>query len=94
MNIRTVKDFKVALRTGPYAWPGGYPLYFLCSDGEALSFTAARQNAKLIMQAVKHQDRTGGWLVEAMDINYEDTDLYCVHTNERIESAYGEENPS
>jgi len=36
MKINTVKDFGEALRNGPYAWPGGYPLFFITADGGAL----------------------------------------------------------
>jgi len=81
--------FKNALRAGPYAWPGGYPIYFIASDGEALSFDAARQNARQIIQAIRNHSRCG-WRVIATAINWEDADLYCAHTGERIQSAYGE----
>lgn len=90
MYINTVSDFRAAMRNGPYAWPGGYPCYFVCSDGEALSFAAAKENRRLIVEAIADRDKSSGWHVMGVDINYEDSALYCAHTNERIESAYGE----
>jgi hypothetical protein len=40
-NIQTLASVKRALRD-VYAWPGGYPLYIVMADGEALSIAAAR----------------------------------------------------
>jgi hypothetical protein len=91
MNIRTVFDFNKALAHGPYAWPGGYPLYFICADGEALSFKAAEAEAELIRDAIISEDMRSEWNVIGLDVNYEDGQLYCAHTNERIESAYAED---
>ena len=44
---------------------------------------------KLVAYATLFEQR-GGWRAAAVDINYEDTELYCAHTNKQIESAYGE----
>jgi hypothetical protein len=89
MNIRTISDFRQAMRNGPYAWPGGYPLYFITSDGAALSFEAAKENCRAILEAI-HNHLNDGWRVVACEINYEDADLFCDHTGERIPSAYAE----
>lgn len=93
MNIKHVFDFNKALEVGPYAWPGGYPHYFITSDCEALSFSAAQENAGLVRDAIITNDKHGGWKVIAMTINWEDETLTCSHTDERIESAYGEDRP-
>jgi hypothetical protein len=93
MLIKTLWDFNKVIHNpdGPYAWPGGYPCFFICSDGEALSWEAAEENAGLIRDALIADDRHSGWHVCAFEINWEDPDLYCSHTNERIESAYAED---
>jgi hypothetical protein len=75
----------------PYAWPGGYPRYFITSDGAALSYKAAESERRLIRRAIRTNDTGGGWCVVACDVNWEDAGLYCDHTNERIESAYAED---
>lgn len=90
MVIKTISDFRAAMRNGAYAWPGGYPLYFVMDDGEALSFKAAKENVRLILESIAYDCRDG-WRAVALDINWEDQDLVCAHTGERIESAYGDE---
>ncbi len=91
MKIKTVSDFRRAYRQGPYAWPGGYPLYFIASDGEAISFKSARENRRLILEAIAYADHGSGFRVMWMDVNWEDPELYCADTGERIPSAYAED---
>ena len=43
-----------------YAWPGGYPLYFVTSDGAALSFEAVLANWRNIVQAHFNNDKRAG----------------------------------
>ena len=90
MDINTTKDLKTAMRNGRFTWPGGYPLYFITSDGAALSFDAVRDNFKLCLYETKNGN-CGGWCIVACDINYEDSGLYCDHTGQRIQSAYGDD---
>jgi hypothetical protein len=90
MYINTISDFRKAVRNGPYAWPGGYPMFFLTSDGEALSYAAVKQERRNILEAIRDKSNNG-WRVVAVDINWEDPDLYCSHTSERIESAYADD---
>ena len=85
----TVENFRADL-AGPYAWPGGYPRYFIASDGEALSYDAAMNCAALIEAAIIDRD-SNGWRVIGCDVNWEDSELYCAHSNKRIESAYGDD---
>lgn len=89
MNIKNAKDLKQSLRNGPYAWPGGYPMYFITDDGAALSFDCVTENYKLVLDAVKHQ-YANGWCVVAIEINFEDCELVCSHSGKPIECAYGE----
>jgi hypothetical protein len=84
----TLAKIKTYLRQGPYAWPGGYPMYFVTSDGAALSFAAVRKEWRQIVQAHLWNDTRCGWHIAGADINWEDPYLYCDHTGERIESAY------
>ena len=90
--IATTAEFKAALRAGGYAWPGGYPMYFVLDDGGALSFEGARQNLREILYDMTHDIRgSGSWFVVGCEINYEDEDLVCEHTGAKIPSAYGED---
>ena len=83
-------EVKRQLRSGKYAWPGGYPLYFITADGAALSFEAVRAEWRNIVQAHLWNDSRSGWAIAGVDVNWEDTELYCDHTNAKIESAYGD----
>ena len=86
----TADQFAADLKE-PYAWPGGYPRYFVCSDGAAIAFKTAEQQRWQIRRAIRTNDTGGGWCVVACNVNWEDPDLYCDHTSERIESAYAED---
>ena len=85
--IRTMAEFKATLRAGAYAWPGGYQLYLICSDGGPLCFDCGWKQARNILSAIDRKDGSG-WRVLACDINFEDSELYCEHCNELIPAAY------
>jgi hypothetical protein len=84
----TLAKIKTLLRNGQYAWPGGYPLFFITADGAALSFAAVTKEWRNVVDAHLRSDRRCGWYIDACDVNYEDTELFCDHTGERIEAAY------
>ena len=88
-QIDNVAQLKATLRNGRFAWPGGYPLFFITSDGAALSFQSVLDNLPEIMSSIR-DDSNNGWRVIACDVNWEDTDLTDDHSGEMIESAYGE----
>jgi len=83
----TLQQIKEQLRNGKYAWPGGYPLYFVTIDGAALSFEAVRQEWHRVVYSYMH-NLHDGWQIAGVDINYEDCWLLCDHTNKPIECAY------
>ena len=94
VKINSIEDFDRYLSAGPWAWPGGYPLFFLLSDLEPLSFEAAVENADRIREGITEKDtnRWGGWNVIGIDVNWEDPALFCCHkTRLRIPSAYAED---
>jgi hypothetical protein len=86
----SISDFRRDIRA-PYAWPGGYPRFFITADGAALSFAAAKEMRRDILEAIAGPYQHDSWRVVACDINWEDSSLTCDHTGARIESAYGEE---
>lgn len=91
MEIKTVADLDDALERGPYAWPGGYPIYFITDDGGALAFKTVKDEYDLIRDAIEDDDTSGGWRVVDVDINWEDERLFDDHTGDLIESAYGDD---
>ena len=90
MYINSISDFRKAMRHGRYVWPGGYPVYFITDDGAAISFEGAKKARRDILESIRDRD-SRGYRVIAMDVNWEDSTLICDITNERIESAYGED---
>lgn len=90
MKITRCDQFNLALSQGPWTWPGSYPTYFLCSDGETLSFEAAVEMQAVIRDAIIAENDHDGWRVVGHNINWEST-LYCAHTGKRIPSACGED---
>ena len=73
-----------------YAWPGGYPLYLLCADGEVLCPDCARREWKLVAYATRHPGHDRQWEVVGVDIHWEGPPEHCAHCNSEIESAYGD----
>jgi hypothetical protein len=93
MKIETVRDLIRALRSGKYTSIGSYPTYFITRDGEALSHEAIKENIWQVARATRdcHKGRSPDlrqWAIYGIAVNWEDPDLYCAHTNKRIESAY------
>lgn len=89
-RVKSTADFKATLRNGQYAWPGGYQMFLITSDGAALCFECAKKEARPILSSIRDR-QNDGWRVVGCDINYEDADLYCDHCNKQIESAYGDD---
>jgi hypothetical protein len=74
------------LATHPYAWPGGYPLFGITSDGAAV----CRHCASSERASIGTTSGSDGWCLVAIDVNWENPELYCDHCSGRIESAYAE----
>lgn len=97
----TIQQLKAHFHKGkmqPWAWPGGYPLYAVTSDGAALCPTCITKNRAQIFRATHewHNREHGarvhcGWAIEGIDANWEDASLYCDNCSKRIESAYAED---
>ena len=91
-DMMSLQQVKALLRNGPYAWPGGYPMFFVCTDGEPMSFAAARQNWRQVVGAhlpAAWSDKSFG--IAAVLVNWEDPELRCCVNDERIPSAYSED---
>jgi len=69
-----------------YDWPGGYPIFYVTKDCGVLCPKCANENKELTKDIEDPQ-----WFIVDCDINYEDESLYCDNCNEKIESAYGED---
>jgi hypothetical protein len=90
-DITSNRELLATLRAGRFTDWGSYPLFFITADGAALSFDSVKENLREIIGAMRSNNRSGGWYIIACEVNYEDADLYCAHSGERIESAYAED---
>ena len=86
-NGATLPTYKSA--TGPrlirYAWPGGYPVFYINGENCVLCPDCAQESVD--------EYEPGMWvknLPKVYGVNWEDPDLFC-ECGERIESAYAEE---
>ena len=89
----TIQELKAHFHKGkmqPWAWPGGYPLYAITSDGAALCPSCVTKERAQIFRST-HEKSRDGWAIEGIDANWEDASLYCDHCSKRIESAYAED---
>jgi hypothetical protein len=89
------KSFEAAVKDWPpgaalvrkewekYAWPGGYPLFYMTTDGGCLCPTCANENVDLTLTDDPQ------WGIKLVDINWEDKGLFCDNCQKPIESAYG-----
>jgi hypothetical protein len=74
-----------------YAWPGGYPIFYLTADNGVMCPDCAngdRSSAPDLDPECPDDDQ---WRIIAAECNWEDPDLYCENCNNRIESAYAED---
>jgi hypothetical protein len=85
MNI---EDLDRALKEGPYTSIGSYPIYFMCWDGETLSYNSVKENYELVCEAIENKDKHSGWYVIGYGINWENEELIDADTGEKIECAY------
>ena len=86
-KIENANQFKATLRAGEFTFPGGYRLFFVTSDGAALSFSAALENFESILWSIKN-DVCDGWQVCGTGCTAEyqgvHPDVFCDHTGEEI----------
>lgn len=82
-------ELKNFIRSGGWAWPGGYPCALLMRDGESIDSQSARENYRLIREAMRSNDRRSDWFPEAVFVHWEGESIVCAHSGRLIESAYG-----
>lgn len=88
VSKESIKEF---VRSGGYAWPGGYPTVLIMMDGEVLDAKCARENYRQIRNTMRGNDRGDSWSPAGVDVHWEGSPLHCAHCNAEIPSAYGEE---
>lgn len=88
MKINNLETLKMVLRNGPYAWPGGYPLYLVDIEGDCYHIDCVRRIFRGVVADTKY--RNGGYIMTNVEVNWENTAMWCYECHEIIDSAYGE----
>ena len=92
MTTYTYHDLIRDARQGSFTSVGSYPIFFLAKDGETICPKCVRANLMLCARATASRVGYGSdWAIVGCDANWEDASMFCAHCNNRIESAYAEE---
>ena len=88
MLIHNLSDLVKSFDNAPAAWPGGYPTYYVTADGGTLSYEAVVDNIEEVIFSIENPEFGDDWRIIGLDVNYEDSSLYCDHTYNLIPKAY------
>lgn len=76
-----------------FAWPGGYPIYYLMADGGVLCPDCINREIlivdgerKDVENGERHPDKQ--WHCVGYDVNFEDVNCKCDHCYKFIDPAY------
>lgn len=72
-----------------YAWPGGYPMVYLTSDGATLCPDCVNKEIDRVDAELRHPEHHDQFRVISADVHWEGEPLVCDHCNKEIASAYG-----
>lgn len=92
MNITNTKELREAVRS-PFAWPGGYPVYVVLSDGEMLCHACSRTEYREMSRALRDPALThSGWRPVGAEVLWEESEdsgpELCAHCGDPLETAY------
>lgn len=95
MLIETKKDLAKAYRQGPYAFPGGYPVYLLMTDGCFLCWECFKNEYRNIWEGTLDPAFRTGWKPDSLQVLWEHdtsdnelTPTYCDHCSKELDAAY------
>ena len=84
-RIENTIQLRAALRN-PYAWPGGYELFFITSDGALLCHDCVRKHYRSVSDSIRH-NLSDGWRVVGITLDNElEQDESCAQCNKQIHS--------
>ena len=72
-----------------YAWPGGYSVLAIMSDGDVLCPDCVRENLRIIAESTAGDFRDG-WAFAAADVHWEGPSEFCAHCGKELPSEYGD----
>lgn len=90
MTAYSWRDLARDLREGPFTSLGSYPKFFLGEDGATVSFAAVKADALFYLRETAKGKAGFPHRIVACEVNWENPELHCDVTGERIPSAYAE----
>lgn len=95
MEIKNINDVMEEYSDGTkhipfYAFPGGYPIYYITADGGILCPDCVNDNLARIRQVDTQCPDDDQWRVIAVEIHEEGSPIQCDNCYKQIESAYGD----
>lgn len=87
----TISEFRTAVRRGPSAWPGGYPVYAVFTDGQFACWNCLKTERRLILEALADPSYRTGWELSHFGIYWEGEPELCANCGAECPSAYGAE---
>jgi hypothetical protein len=83
-QIKSGKELRCCLRAGDYAWPGGYSIAYITSDGAILSPETVRDNLYSVIWSIKN-NCDDGWKVVGTILDCEtDEEMICSYSGMAI----------
>lgn len=89
MQLAEIRDDNGLLPT--YAWPGGYPVFYLAADNGILCPDCANgeNGSECCGELDADCPSDDQWIIVAHDIHWEGEPIVCEHCDAQIQSAYG-----
>ena len=86
-SLDQIRDDKGLLPV--YAWPGGYPVVYITTDGGTFCPDCANGQNGSEARTEPGNYPNDGWVIVGHAIHWEGDPISCDHCNTEIESAYG-----
>ena len=92
MNLEQIREPDGTLPA--FAWPGGYPVMYLFSDGAGCCAACANGQNGSIARTINESDDNpnDGWYIVGYWIHHEGEPAACEHCGSLTASAYGDPN--
>ena len=80
-NITIPRELASTIRAGKYAWPGGYAVFFIASDGGAICHGCTVAEYSNIVDSIR-RDISDGWRIVGAECSANiDGEINCDHCN-------------
>lgn len=91
-TVNSTGDLKASLRVGDYAWPGGYEIVYITSDGALLCGDCVRKNIRSCFWSLR-ANCSDGWEISGVRmeaVSAENSSEDCRSRCENCNKEFGE----